>query len=122
MCEPLSPDYVQSVVIFKRKAAIPENLKKQDSDKSKMDRYERTLRPELIIGEQKAWTEKMELFVTLVSCFQSLTNATKNSTLHFESVLGTPRISGILLVQKSNLKFKSKIPSHASKISGHYLS
>ena len=54
MCEPLSPDYVQSVVIFKRKAAIPENLKKQDSDKSKMDRYERTLRPELIIGEQKA--------------------------------------------------------------------
>ena len=99
MCEPLSPDYVTSVFIFKRKATILETLKEQDSDKSKMGRYERTLRPELMIGEHEAWTEKMELFVTLVSCFQSLTDATKSSTLHFAWVLGMPLISGILLIE-----------------------
>ena len=99
MCKPLSPDYVTSVFIFKRKATIIETLKEQDSDKSKMGRYERTLRPELMIGEHEAWTEKMELFVTLVSWFQSLTDATKSSTLHFAWVLGMPLISGILLIE-----------------------
>ena len=54
MCEPLSPDYVTSVFIFKIKATIIETLKEQDSDKSKMGRYERTLRPELMIGEHEA--------------------------------------------------------------------
>ena len=99
MCKPLSPDYVTSVFIFKRKATIIETLKEQDSDKSKMGRYERTLRPELMIREHEAWTEKVELFVTLVSCFQSLTDATKSSTLHFAWVLGMPLISGILLIE-----------------------
>ena len=50
----LSPDYVPSVFIFKRKAAALENSSQQDSDKTKMGRYERKLRRESLVSEQKA--------------------------------------------------------------------
>ena len=40
--------------IFKRKAAVLENSREQDSDKSKMGRYERKLRRESLVSEQKA--------------------------------------------------------------------
>ena len=52
--DPLSPDYVPSVFIFKRKAAVLENSREQDSDKTKMGRYERKLRHESLVSEQKA--------------------------------------------------------------------
>ena len=52
--DPLSPDYVPSVFIFKRKAAVLENSKEQDSDKTKIGRYERKLRRESLVSEQKA--------------------------------------------------------------------
>ena len=43
------------VFIFKRKAAVLlEKSKEQDSDKSKIGRYERKLRREPVISEQKA--------------------------------------------------------------------
>ena len=41
-------------IIFKRKAAVLENSREQDSDKSKMGRYERKLRRESLVSEQKA--------------------------------------------------------------------
>ena len=50
----LSPDYVPSVFIFKRKAAVLESSREQDSDKTKMGRYERKLRHESLVSEQKA--------------------------------------------------------------------
>ena len=52
--DPLNPDCVPSVFIFKRKAAALENSREQDSDKSKMGRYERKLRHESLVSEQKA--------------------------------------------------------------------
>ena len=52
--DPLSPDYAPSVFIFKRKAAVLENSREQDSDKTKMGRYERKLRCESLVSEQKA--------------------------------------------------------------------
>ena len=50
----LSPDYVPSVFIFKRKSAVLEKSKEQDSDKCKMGRYERKLGRESVVSEQKA--------------------------------------------------------------------
>ena len=50
----LSPDYVPSVFIFQRKAAARETSSQQDSDKTKMGRYERKLRRESLVSEQKA--------------------------------------------------------------------
>ena len=47
-------DYVPSLFIFKRKAAVLEKLKKQDSDKIKMGRYERNLRRNSVVSEKKA--------------------------------------------------------------------
>ena len=52
--DPLSPDYIPSVFIFKRKAAVLENSRKQHSDKTEMGRYERKLRRESLVSEQKA--------------------------------------------------------------------
>ena len=55
MFDLLSPDYVPSELIFKRKAVVLlEKSKEQNSDKSKMGRYERKLRRESVISEQKA--------------------------------------------------------------------
>ena len=44
-----SPDYVPSVFIFKRKAAVLEKSEEQDSGKCKMGRYERKLRRESVV-------------------------------------------------------------------------
>ena len=53
----------------------------------------------------------MELFVTLVSRFQPLTNATKNSTLGFLWILNEPLISDVFVIENLIWILKLKYPA-----------